>query len=150
MGEMPGEHSIGDLLAHADWLRGLAARLVQDGDADDAVQDTWVAAIRSPLARGAGQARSWLAQVMRNFARRRWRRDAARRTREQAEADANAAAPSAEELLERAQLQRALADLVLALDEPFRSTVLLRYFEGKSAADISGRSACLPERSAGA
>jgi hypothetical protein len=36
-----------------------------------------------------------------------------------------------------AQLQRLAVELVLSLEEPLRSTVLLRYVEGRSAADIA-------------
>ncbi len=43
----------------------------------------------------------------------------------------------AEQLLERARLERRLAELVLELDEPFRTTVLLRYREGLSAEAIA-------------
>ena len=128
-----------DLLGHADWLGGLARRLIGDGDHDDAVQETWVAAMRSPPRGPAAAAGPWLAQVLRNQVRRRWRAGALHRRAgaELAAAEEGAAAPSPEELLERARLQRVLADLVLALDEPFRSTVVLRYFEGKSAAEIA-------------
>jgi RNA polymerase sigma factor (sigma-70 family) len=127
-----------DLLGHADWLGGLARRLIGDGDHDDAVQETWVAAMRSPP-RGAAAAGPWLAQVLRNQVRRRWRAGALHRRvgAELTAAAEGAAAPSPEELLERARLQRVLADLVLGLEEPFRSTVLLRYYEGKSAAEIA-------------
>ena len=36
-------------------------------------------------------------------------------------------------------MQRALVDAVLALDEPYRSAVLLRYFEGLEPAEIARR-----------
>src|SRR2546421_12875536 len=61
-----------DLLAHAGWLHRLAARLVSSAEADDVVQDTWVAAMRSPPSRDR-PARPWLAPVMRNLARNRAR-----------------------------------------------------------------------------
>ncbi len=126
-----------ELLSHADWLRRLATHLVGD-EGEDAVQDTWMAALRSPPAGDASQARPWLAEVLRNFVRRRWRSASARQAREQAAAPPlEAAAASPEDLLGRAQLQQTMAGLVLALDEPFRSTVLLRYYEGNSAAEIA-------------
>jgi RNA polymerase sigma factor (sigma-70 family) len=131
------EPDIGDLLSHAHWLRGLATHLLRDDDPDDVLQETWMAALRSPPAGDPEQARPWLAQVLRNFARRRWHRTAARQAREQAVAVADQTAPAPDVLLERAQLQRSLADHVLALDEPYRTVILLRYYEGQSAADIA-------------
>ena len=38
-----------ELLEHAEWVRGLATRLVRE-DADDAAQDVGLAALRSPVA----------------------------------------------------------------------------------------------------
>jgi RNA polymerase sigma factor (sigma-70 family) len=132
--------SIEELLAHADWLRRLARQVAGEQAADDAVQDTWVAALRAAPRRD-GIAEPWLAEVLRNFVRRALRSERARGHREaRARRDpalAPAAAATPEVLLERAEAQRALVDLVLALDEPFRSTVLLRYHEGLSAAGIA-------------
>ncbi len=126
---------IEELLARADWLRRLAASLRQDPD--DLVQDTWLAALRSPP-RSDRPAEPWLAAVLRNLARKRWR---ARQVRERAlpswqpQAGARAAAP--DELLERAQLQRVIAELVLDLEEPYRGTLLRRYYEGQSSSEIA-------------
>ena len=129
---------IDELLAHADWLRRLAAHVVRDaGGADDVVQETWLAALRAPPRRDR-PAEPWLGEVLRNFARRALRTERARSRREdQAQAFAPTAAPSPEWLLERAQTQRLLVELVAALDEPYRATVLLRYYEGLSAAEIA-------------
>lgn len=127
---------IEDLLAHADWLQRLAAHVVRgDGDPEDVVQDTWLAALRAPpdIDRPAPP---WLAKVLRNFARKRWQATRSRRVRE-AQAVSSATVPSPETLVERAQAQRKLAELVLALPDPYRGTVLLRYFEGLSAAEIA-------------
>jgi RNA polymerase sigma factor (sigma-70 family) len=131
-----------DLLAHADWLRRLARHLVgRAGDPEDLVQQTWLAALRRPPAADR-PARPWLAEVLRNFARKAHRDRRAREGREQTVAGdaglgaAGAAAPS-ESLLEAAQLQRQLADLVLALDEPYRTTILLRFYQGIEPAEIA-------------
>jgi RNA polymerase sigma factor (sigma-70 family) len=127
-----------DLLAHADWLRGLATRLLDETNAEDVVQETWVAALRSPPAGPAEEARPWLATVLRNFARRRWRTAEVQRRAEEALArESIGNAPSPEDVLERARAQRELADLVLALEEPYRTAILLRYFEGKRAVEIA-------------
>ena len=127
---------IQELLAHAEWLRRLATHLVHDRDAEDLTQDTWSAALQSPP--GSDRpAEPWLATVLRNVARRRWR---AERLHERARPDLEATATpvaSPQELLERAQVQRALAEAVVELEEPYRSALLLRYYEGRTAADIA-------------
>jgi RNA polymerase sigma factor (sigma-70 family) len=142
----PPPFGIEDLLAHADGLRRLAVQLVRGRDpglGEDAVQETWAAALRAPPGRER-PAEPWLAEVLRNFVRRALRGERSRRAREArvvadaAVADA-AEAPSPELLLERADAQRRLVELVVALEEPFRSTVLLRYFEGLNAAEIARR-----------
>src|SRR6478735_4000439 len=91
-----------ELLEHASWLRKLARTLVSDG-ADDLVQDTWVAALRTPPERAAGP-RPWLRAVLTNAARLRWRGDASRAAREQAVAGEREA-PSSEQRLARHELQ---------------------------------------------
>ncbi len=48
-----------------------------------------------------------------------------------------AAQPSPEMALGEMQLLRRLAELIEALEEPYRHTIFLRYFEGLSAADIA-------------
>lgn len=127
-----------DLLSHATWLRQLARSLVHEG-ADDLVQDTWVAVLRRPP-RDAESARPWLRTVLTNAARLRWRSEANRRAREQVSVDlADREAPSADKLLERHELQQLLARLVSELNEPFRSTVLLRFAEGLTPTQIARR-----------
>ncbi len=126
------------LLEHASWLRRLAASLVGDrAQADDLVQDTWVAALRRPpdLDRPA---RPWLARVVRNAARFRWRGETNRALREQAvAAQGEHVAPSSDELLARHELQQQLARLVGELAEPFRAAILLRYAEGLGPSEIA-------------
>lgn len=139
---------IADLLAHAAWIRALAGALVRDdARADDLAQETWIAALRHPPAASL-PARPWLAQVLRNLLRMDLRGDRRRRTREEAahktaELD-GAGADTPELLLTRAQQQRALAGLVIELVEPYRSTILLRFFEGLSAAEIAHREGVPP------
>lgn len=124
---------IEDLLAHADWLRRLATHVARGADADELIQDTWIAALRSPPD-GDRPPRPWLAEVLRNFARRRGNVEQRRRS---AEVASPGLVPSAEEILERAEAQRILAELVVALPEPYRGTVMLRYYDGLSSAAIA-------------
>src|SRR5207237_616726 len=123
------------LLEHAAWLRRLAASLVGDS-ADDLVQDTWLAAMRRPPD-GDRPLKPWLARVIRNAARFRWRGDTNRTAREAIAArNFEIATPTSEELLARHQLQRLVARLVAELDEPYRATILFRYAEGLTPTQI--------------
>jgi len=125
------------LLEHADWLRALARALVRDShDADDLAQETYAAALANPPTAGR-PVRPWLAGVMRNLARFRARGAGRRQRREQTAQKLDQPAATPAELVERVQTQKLMADLVLRLDEPFRSTILLRYYEGYSAAQIA-------------
>ncbi|HYC78644.1 MAG TPA: sigma factor-like helix-turn-helix DNA-binding protein, partial [Planctomycetota bacterium] len=126
------------LLARVDWTRRLAARLVRArGDGDDVAQAalleawrTWGPLGPTPLA--------WLRSVVRHAAGRLARRDDLRREVEaRGGRRAAHAARSAADLVAAAELHRRLADAVLALGEPARSTVLRRYFDDASFEEIA-------------
>jgi RNA polymerase sigma-70 factor (ECF subfamily) len=133
---MPPAAPIDDLLEHAAWLRRLADHLVRgvDEPASDVLQDAWVAALRAPPDVNR-PLRPWLSEVLRNALRKRLRTRRRARAREMEAPDG--AAPSPETLVERAEAQRILGELVLALDEPYRRAVLLRYFEGIEPSEIA-------------
>ncbi len=122
------------------WVRRLAGALVRgDSMADDVAQDAWIVANdRQPST--DRPLRPWLSRVVGNLARTRrraeHRRDANERAAVQVD-DRVVATP--DELIERVELHRVLADEVLALDEPYRSTVLLHFFEGVTSADLARR-----------
>lgn len=129
------------LLEQAAWLRRLALSLVRDSAAaDDLVQETWAAALRRPPD-GERPLRPWLRRVLENAARFRWRGDRNRAAREERVASVgdDEATPSAEELLARHETQQLLARLVSALEEPFRTTVLLCYGEGLAPSEVARR-----------
>ncbi|MFT5049885.1 MAG: RNA polymerase sigma-70 factor (ECF subfamily) [Chlamydiales bacterium] len=127
-----------ELLAHADWVGAVARRLV-DGAAlaEDVVQDTWVEALHRPP-RARQNLRGWLARVAANRARQTGRAESRRRRRER-DAARPEAQPSIADLAERAAVQRDVVGHVLALDEPFRSVVLLRFFEDLTPPQIAER-----------
>ena len=134
----PTAISEGDILQHAEWVRRLALALVKNADdADELAQETWEAALSRPP-REAGPLRPWLAGVTRNLARMRARSSGRRARREESSAVPEPA-QAPDELLERIEMQQQVVRRVLALDEPFRSTLLLRYYEGCSAAEIARR-----------
>lgn len=122
------------------WLRTLALQLIADAAAaDDAVQETVVAALRRrPALDSGGRARAWLASVLRrnvSYALRGARNRADRERRSAREE----AQPAADEVAARAESQRSLADAVFSLSEPYRSVVLLRFFEGLEPGEIAAR-----------
>lgn len=141
MEPQPASHlSLDALLAEAGWLRSLARSLVSDpAAADDLVQETWLAALKHPPAADR-PLRPWLRTVVENFARMRLRGDGARTRREQARASDEEHAGE-QELVERVEEQRFLAREVLRLEEPFRSCLVLRYYEGLSSEQIAARTA---------
>lgn len=123
------------LLSDTDWLRALARKLVRDPHAaEDLAQDTWVDVLRARVG-PRGARRSWLGAIARNRLRRESRRDGIRQQGEHGFA-ASDVAPSSDEILEQAELQREILDAVTGLDEPYRTTVLLRYFKGLSVEEI--------------
>ncbi len=66
------DERFGELLAHADFARRIARSLTRDhDDADDLVQEAWVAVLRQPSPEGRN--RAWLAGVLRNLALMGWR-----------------------------------------------------------------------------
>jgi RNA polymerase sigma-70 factor (ECF subfamily) len=130
-----------DLLAHGEWLHQLARALVGDAAAADIVQDTFEVALAEPPKR-EGPLRPWLGGVARNVARMATRGRIRREKREEAAAAPVVGVvatdvPSPETLVARAEMHQRVSRMVLELPEPLRATVLLRFFEGMSAAEIA-------------
>ena len=127
-----------DLAGETRRLRRLARRLLFDrGQADDVVQEAWLAALRrAPDANAGG--RGWLAGAVRRLARNRNRAELRLRHRERAAARGENV-PPAEPALDRLEVVRSLVDAVAALDEPYRETVLLRFFDDLAPREIARR-----------
>jgi RNA polymerase sigma factor (sigma-70 family) len=116
------------LLAHGAWLAKLArALVVRDDEIDDVVQQTFAQALAQPP-RHTGNVRGWLATIARNVVRSRARSETARAARERVAAPPSAVDDPADAVA-RAELQRRVVGSVLDLDEPYRSTIILRFFE---------------------
>ncbi|MCE9634894.1 MAG: sigma-70 family RNA polymerase sigma factor [Planctomycetes bacterium] len=131
------------LLAHRAFVTALAQALVRDpAAADDLAQQAWVAAMERPPISG-GSVRGWFARVLRNARRDAWRTDARRARREQV-APQRAPEPSPDEIVARAEIHRQVVLAVFALDEPQRTTVILRFFEGLDATEIAARQGVPP------
>lgn len=120
-------------------VRRLVTDLVHDVDLrDDAAQDTMTAALRSPP-REASSFRAWADTVLRRWssrarlnAERRKRRELAAHTETRDFTDP-AALAAQRELLKR------VVDAVYELEEPYRQTLLLRYFEDLPPKEIGRR-----------
>lgn len=117
-------------------MRRLGAALA-GGEGEDLVQETWLVALAGPQ-RAVTHPRRWLATVMRNLARARARRDGRRERREE-QREPRQAEPSTHELAARAELEQLAVQAVLALDEPWRETLLLRYVQELEPAEIAQR-----------
>jgi RNA polymerase sigma-70 factor (ECF subfamily) len=129
---------IAEWLDESGWLRGLAASLIGDAaQADDLVQDTWLAALRRPPS-ADGEPRPWLARVVRNLAKNT-RRDRSRRLAREEFAHEERALPSPDALAQQAEAQRLLAEAVTRLAEPLRDVIVLRYFQGLDSSAAAAR-----------
>jgi RNA polymerase sigma-70 factor (ECF subfamily) len=124
-----------ELAEHHPWLRRLARRFTgSSARADDLVQDTCLTALRNAPA--DAQMRPWLRAVMRKLA---WGQRRSERRRAQREQGFSLIAAllrgsDAHDLaVDRERLTAALA----SLPEPFHSTIVRRFFEGRSCADIA-------------
>ncbi len=126
------------LLAHGGLVRA-AARAVLQGDAEveDVVQETWLRALdQGPRAPGA--LRAWLRRVARNLAIDSLRKSD-RRQRHEAAAARPEALPSVEAIAEREEARRLLVGALLSLDEPYRTALLLRWYEDLPVAEVAER-----------
>ena len=132
------EERLEEIAAEVAWVRRLAIAVASDAHTgEDIAQEALLAASAADTPAG-GSWKSWLAGAVRKLHLRRGRSDADRRARER-----QAARPDLVEdpsfALERLEVQEALSQAVRALEEPYRSTVLLRWFEGLEPEQIARR-----------
>ena len=131
------------LLQHATWLRRLAGALVGDSaTADDLAQETWVAALSSGVD-SSRPLKPWLRRVATNFAHKSFlKRERSSSAPLDERTDSNAIDPA--ELTERLEHESHLTEALSRLDEPFRSTLYLRYYEGLAPKTIATRTKTAP------
>ncbi len=129
-----------ELMAHARWLRGLALAVAGAADvAEDAVQETWEAVLRN-APDPSRPPKPWLAQVLKNFVRKRHRSQSRRSEHEQrASLEAEHVVDGADTFAERAETHRLLADYVSQLDETHKTVILLRYYDEKTSTEIASK-----------
>ncbi|MEO6597796.1 MAG: sigma-70 family RNA polymerase sigma factor [Planctomycetota bacterium] len=123
---------------HGHALRGLAQDLVRDPNvADDLVQATLASALRKPPAQ-PGPIGGWLSTVLRRLHLQHRRTEQRREERERATARPESLPPTID-LVERRETLQAVTSAVFSLDEPYQTSVLLRYFEGLTPSEIALR-----------
>lgn len=132
------------LLEDLRWVRRLAGCLVGDDVADDVAQDAMVVALEADRRGTRDRAsirsrRAWMSGVVRHLAAR------VHRTRRMHEAHMDAKGRDAKsddenpsvERIARLELQQRVVASVLALSDPYRDTVVLRFLEEHSVAEIA-------------
>ena len=126
------------LLSDEAFSRRIALGLLRDrGHADDLVQEAWLEVLeKGPKA--VASPRGYLASLLGMLAFKKRRGEARRAARERAGARAEAQ-PDTAGLVARAEIHARTVAAVLALDEPYRSTILLRFFEDQTPAEIAAR-----------
>src|SRR5262245_39642213 len=123
------------LIRHARFARSVARAIVgDDALADDAVQETWLAAVRTPP---RALSTAWIGAVVRNAALK-LRRGESRRVAREAAVASGGEAPALWGPEEQAVL-REVVDAGLWLDEPVRSAVLMRFYEDLPPREIAAR-----------
>jgi len=134
----PSTKSLASALAeNTAWLRRLARALVGDSGADDLVQDTLEVALKRPPATDR-PIRPWLRTVARNVVRMQRRSSTRREGREQQVLTLEESeGPSAS--LAKLETQTRIVQAVTALDEPYRQTLVMRYVDDLSPAEIARR-----------
>jgi RNA polymerase sigma factor (sigma-70 family) len=127
-----------ELLARREWVRRFARTLARDdATADDLAQDAMLAAIERPPQRADAPA-GWLRRVTLRLAMNRARAVRRRESRETAASRA-VASPATDDVVAAAESHRRVVEAVLALDEPYRTTILLRFFEDLPPRDVATR-----------
>ncbi len=125
-------------LTHGPFLSSIARALVGDEHAaDDALQDTWLRTLQAAPG-DVRHPRGWLRTVVTNFARRRGRSEGRRRAREERAARPEAL-DSAAEVVEQESLRREVLGAVLELNEPYRTTILLRFYDDLPPREVASQ-----------
>ena len=127
-----------EIATHDPWLRRLARHLAHSrARADDLVQETYITALRK--APPDAQLRPWLRAVMYKLA---WGQRRSELRRAQREDGFSLTAPPLtipDALLDHGVDRERLTAALGGLPEPFQSTIVQRFLQGRSCADIARR-----------
>jgi len=134
---MSGEASISrEVTRESEALRRFARGvLLERAEAEDAVQEAWLAALRQPGPLPSG---SWLREAVRRIARGLRRREQRVAAHERTAARAEAT-PSSLETVARLEVLRELVAALEQLPEPYRTAVRLRYLDDLPPRAIAAR-----------
>ncbi len=128
--------SVDDIAAHGRFVRDLARRLLAEDShgAEDLAQEVWSTALQRPPPH-RNSLKGWLRAVALALNANRLRRRALQR---EEGLDGHARSePFTAEQLDLATQRRAVARAVNELSEPYRSVVLLRFWEGLPPRDVA-------------
>lgn len=122
------------LMRHRAFVRAIARAVLDDGAlAEDVVQQTWIVARDADVA-----SPGFLATIARHLAIN-LRRSRDRRAARELRYEAPPATPSPQQILELEEERRRVVGAVLGLEEPYRSVVLLRFYEDLPPRAIAAR-----------
>ena len=125
------------LLNSAGQVRRLARGIAgSPSRGEDLAQEAWVSMLERPPAQGVPLL-PWITGVVRNLARQERRTEARRQARERLVARSMDTADC--ETTERLEAQKAVVEAVRSLREPYRSVVVMRYFDGLTPRQIAAR-----------
>lgn len=133
----PSELGLDRLMQDGAWLRRFVGTLVAPQDVDDVVQSAWLAAVEDPGG-ARGPVAAWLRGVSANVARL-LHRSRHRRARAFGRLPPPDDAPATADVVAGLEVQRAVSEALLALPEPTRTIVVLRYQQSLSPAAIGAR-----------
>jgi len=127
-----------DLLQNDRYVRNLARSLVRDeATAEDLAQDTMLSALRADLG-AVHNLRGWLRATLQNCLAMH-RRGRARAANHEARRSAGDPTPATDDVVHRIHEQQSLLAAVEQLDEPFRTPIVLRFFESMPPRAIARR-----------
>lgn len=127
------------LLAQESWVCAVARHLVRDpAKAEDIAQETMLAALKAPPRDAADprRLRAWLGRVVHNLAHLETRRRMRRLAREEKVAQSESQRSVADVVVRGSVLDEVIS-AVSELEEPYRSAIRARYFEGLSTQQIA-------------
>ena len=131
------EKSMEELVRESGWMDALAFALVGQADlAEDIRQEALIIALQNDTK--VPPSRAWLSGVIRNLALTVRRKTQSRQHRER-QAAAGEQVESAAAAAAKVEQQQRLAQLVLGLREPYRTVVLLRFYDGLPQREIVRR-----------
>jgi len=125
-----------ELLTHADFIRSLARNLVIDDNlASDIEQKTYLAALEHPPTTNKS-IKGWFSRVMKNLVVTSYRKET-RRKKYENDSIAEETFVTPDNIAIRKESLQRLTKAVFSLEEPYFSTILLRFYEDMPAKDVA-------------